>query len=113
MNQYTKEIHKETLREPLENKYNTETFEDIKKNDGLYYKSFMEGLFDGSIKQTLTYEEMMGRMEVSTKQEMIAEAFDDDFYYDFDAIEEHYANLIKGKIKYEKLQKETNKNKTK
>ena len=105
MNEYTREI----LRETLVSRYDINTFEDIKKNDGLYYKSFMEGLFDGSIKQNNTHEEMMERMEESTKQEMIAEAFDDDFYYDFEAITEHYENLIKGKKRYEKHQKENNK----
>ena len=107
------DYQRQLLKETLVSKYNEETFEDIKANDGLYYKSFMDGLFDGSIKQNITHEEMMERMEESTRQEMIAEAFDDDFYYDFDAIAEHYGNLIKGKERYEKLQKETNKTKIK
>ena len=93
MNEYTREIHRETLV----SRYNLETFEDIKKNDGLYYKSFIEGLFDGSIKQNITYEEMM--------EKQMRNNFDNDF----DAIAEHYENLIKGKERYEKHQKENNK----
>ena len=93
MKEYTREI----LRETLVSRYDINTFEDIKINDGLYYKSFMEGLFDGSIKQNITYEEMM--------EKQMSSNFDNDF----EAIAEHYENLIKGKERYEKHQKENNK----
>lgn len=87
----------EILKETLVSRYDINTFEDIKNNDGLYYKSFMEGLFDGSIKQNITYEEMM--------EKQMSSNFDNDF----EAIAEHYENLIKGKKRYEKHQKENNK----
>jgi len=57
----------------------------------------MEGLFDGSIKQNITYEEMM--------EKQMSSNFDNDF----EAITEHYENLIKGEERYEKHQKENNK----
>ena len=87
----------EILKETLVSRYDINTFEDIKNNDGLYYKSFMEGLFDGSIKQNITYEEMM--------EKQMSSNFDNDF----EAIAEHYENLIKGKERYENNQKENNK----
>jgi hypothetical protein len=84
------------LTKTLENLYGKQTFDDVKKNDSLYYSYFMEAVLDGSIKQNINWDDEADKR--------MMDDFDEN-YLDFEAITTHYKNLIKGKRLYEKENK--------
>ena len=90
------------IRTSMELMYGKKTYEDVVKNDDLYYSSFMDGVFEGSIQQPeINYEYEM-------EKEMKNSFFDNDLP-DFENLLIHYKNLVKGKRRYEKHQKENSK----
>ena len=93
------------IRTSMEQMYGKNTYEDVVKNDGLYYSSFMDGVFEGSIQQPeINYEYEM-------EKELRNSFFDDDLP-DFENLLIHYKNLVKGKRRYEKHQKEVSNKET-
>ena len=85
-------LNRMELTKTLENICGKDTFEDVKKNDSLYYSYFMEAVLDGSIKQNINWDDEADKR--------MMDDFDDD-YLDYKAITTHYKNLIKGKHYYE------------
>jgi hypothetical protein len=80
------------LTKTLENICGKDTFDDVKKNDSLYYSYFIEAVLDGSIKQNIDWND--------EEDKQMMDDFDED-YLDYKGITTHYKNLIKGKQIYE------------
>jgi hypothetical protein len=90
------------IRTNMEQMFGKKTFEDVVKNNSLYYSSFMSGVFDGSIEQPeINYEYEM-------EKDMRNGFFDDELpeIPDYENLLIHYENLVKGKKRYERKQKE-------